>query len=923
MHPDRWRQIESLYHAALEREVSRRAAFLREASGDDEVLRREVESLLAEHERTGSFIESPALEQAARTLAAEQVARQENKEKQMVGRTISHYRILEKLGGGGMGVVYKAEDTSLGRCVALKFLPEEFAEDRKAVDRFKREARAASALNHPSICTIHEIGEHEGKPFIAMECLEGQTLKHVIGPVAAVYDRRGAGNEVGAHRAPLQLDTLLDLSIQIADALDAAHAKGIVHRDIKPANIFVTTRGQAKILDFGLAKLSLQMLRSAQHDKGRGVTLSVSEGSAVPTGGGDAAAATTDESLTSSGMAVGTVEYMSPEQVRAEEVDHRTDLFSFGLVLYEMATGRRAFAGDSPGIVFDAILNRAPIAPLRVNPELPDALERIIDKSLQKDRKLRYQTAADLRADLARLKRETEQAVAPVSPPPETVAAISYRHARRADVKSPLLRRVALAAGGFVIATVAVLLALNVAGLRDRLFRAAPPGPRIQSLAVLRLENLSGDPEQDYFADGMTEALIAEVGQIGALRVISRTSVMQYKGARPKGGIREIAQQLNVDAVVEGSVLRAGDRVRITAQLIDAKTDRHLWAHSYERDLRDVLALQGEIARAIADEVKVKLSPDVQARLARARPVDPEAYEAYLKGRHLGFLNDAKAIEFHQRATQIDPTWAPPLAGIVVPTINLVRPPMEACAKARTAARKALELDDTLSEAYHAMASVRYHCDWDWPGAERGFKRAIELDPTNSQARHFYSHYLLAMRRFDESLIESKRALELDPLSEVLNFHFAWHYVFTHKPDLAIEQARKMFEVFPNSRGGHAYRMWAYEMKGLYEQAIADELDSKMAARLKRSYGRFGARGYWQTRLDSALEQTKQGYVSPLYIAKLYAQLGQRDEAFAWLEKAYDERGAWMAEWIYHPRFDPLRSDPRFQDLLRRMNFPP
>ena len=449
----------------------------------------------------------------------------------------------------------------------------------------------------------------------------------------------------------------------------------------------------------------------------------------------------------------------------------------------------------------------------------------------------------------------------------------------------------------------------------------ALPYQRIQSIAVLPLENLSGDKDQEYFADGMTEELTTTLGKIGSLRVISRTSVMRYKST--KKPIPEIARELNVDAVVEGSVMRSGGRVRITANLLDARSDRHLWAESYERDLRDILALQSDVAQAIAREVQVKLTPQEQTRLARALPVNPEAYEAYLKGRHLEYLDNAKAVEFHQRATQIDPTWAPAHAAIVTSTLVLGLPPMEACAKARAAAGKALELDDTLSEAHSAMAQVKLDCDWDWPGTEREFKRALELDPSNSKAHHFYSHYLLAMRRFDESLIESKRALELDPLSELLNFHLAWHYVWAHQPDLAIEQCRKWLEVFPNSVLGHLFRMLAYEMKGLYEEAIGDELDSKMAARLKRAYGRLGARGYWQSRLDSALEQSNQHYFSPLIIAGFYARLGQREEAFAWLEKAYDERSVWMAQLSCDPRFDPLRSDPRFQELLRRMNFPP
>ena len=517
--------------------------------------------------------------------------------------------------------------------------------------------------------------------------------------------------------------------------------------------------------------------------------------------------------------------------------------------------------------------------------------------------------------------------VAPVSPPTASAAGTPPLQPVRAVRKPPPQKRSGLALGALaLIALLAVLAALNVAGLRDRLLRAvgaqhAAPLPKIESIAVLPLENLSRDPEQEYFADGMTEELITSLGKISALRVISRTSVMHYKGT--KKTLPDIARELNVDALVEGTVQRAGNRVRITANLLDARSDRHLWAESYERDLGDVLALQGEVARDITNEIQIMLTPQEQARMASARPVNPEAYEAYLKGRYLEFLDDAKAVEFHQRATQIDPTWAPPHAAIVAPTLVLELPPMEACAKARAAAGKALELDDTLSEAHTAVAQVKLDCDWDWPGTEREFKRAIELDPSSSKARHFYSHYLLAMRRFDESLIESKRALELDPLSELLNFHLTWHYVWAHQPDLAIEQCRKMLEVFPNSRLGHFFRMLAYEMKGLYEQAIADELDSKKAARLKRAYGRFGARGYWQSRLDSELEQTNQRYVSPLVIAGFYAQLGQRDEAFAWLEKAYDERTVWMAQLSCDPRFDPLRSDPRFHDLLRRMNFPP
>ena len=508
----------------------------------------------------------------------------------MIGQTLGHYHILEKLGGGGMGVVYKAEDTRLGRHVALKFLPEELSKDRPALDRFHREARAASALNHPNICTIHDIDEYKGQQFMVMELLEGQTLKHHIGG------------------KPLQAEQVLELGVQIADALEAAHAKGIVHRDIKPANIFVTPRGQVKVLDFGLAKLAPQSQRV-----GEAMGASASD-----------TCLTLDEALTSPGTFLGTVAYTSPEQVRGEEVDARSDLFSFGLVLYEMATGQLAFTGNTSGVILEAILNKAPASPLHLNSKLPPKLEEVINKALEKDPKFRSQTASELRADLQRLKRDTDSGLA---------AALLA-----SDTRPP-------------------------AGARRG--RKARPG-RIKALAVLPLENLSGDPEQEYFADGMTEALITDLAQIRALRVISRTSTMQYKGA--KKALLEVARELNVDAVVEGSVLRSGDRVRITAELIHAATDQHLWAKSYERDLRDILALQSEVARSIADEIKIKLTSRERTHLARIRAVNPDAHEAYLKGRYHWnkFTEEGlkESIEYFKRATDIDPTNALSYAGL-------------------------------------------------------------------------------------------------------------------------------------------------------------------------------------------------------------------------------------------------------------------
>ena len=867
MNPDRWREIERLYHAALGLDEDRRPAFLDRACAGDTGLRRELESLLAFDKRAENFIESPALEVAANMLANDPAFLD-------TGSSLGPYQIISQVGAGGMGKVYLAHDTRLGRKVALKVLPGEFTQDPDRVRRFELEARTASALNHPNILTIFEIGRVDDAHYIATEFIEGPTLRQQI------------------RRSRVALRQALDIACQIVSAVAAAHEAGIVHRDVKPENIMIRPDGYIKVLDFGIAKLT--------------------EAYAAALDPSDVAsdAETVMALTTETGVVMGTTSYMSPEQARGQKVDARTDLFSLGVVVYEMIAGVAPFAAPTPADVLAAILAREPRPVTSFSTDVPEALDWIIAKTLRKDRAERYQTAKELLGDLRSLKQ-------------------------RLEFEEELKRSL-----GSGVIGVGVIAAADQASAAT-----GPAAPQlhtsqsqrvIDSLAVLPLVNTLADPGMEYFSDGVTESVINALSELPELHVMAWSTVSRYKDRQVDP--REVGRDLGVRAVLAWRVVQLGDRLVIKTELVDARDGSRLWGEAYGCDQSDIFDVETRISKEISEKLLLRLTAEERKRLEKRYTENTEAYHAYLKGRH--FWNKRtdegvrQAIEHFNKAIDTDPSYALAYAGLADCYLILgsfgvaLLPPKEAMPRAREAATRALELDETLAEAHASLAYCLTNYYWDWAAAEREFKRCFELKPGYATAHHWYGLlYLVAIGQADEAVKEIRKASELDPLSLPISANVGLLLSVAGRHDEAIEQLTKTLELDPNFVYSHWQLAVVYERKGMYDEAI-EEFEKAIAlsgrgtlptSLLGHAYAVSGRRDEALAVVDQLIEISKRRYISSYRVAVIFAGLGDKEQAFAWLDRAVDERDGWLIWLKLDPMVDPLRSDRRFNKLLRKI----
>jgi len=798
----------------------------------------------------------------------------------LIGKTVSHYRVLEAIGGGGMGMVFQAQDLKLGRHVALKFLPEELASDPGALRRFVREAQTASALNHPNICTIYEIEEHEGQPFIAMELLEGDNLHHCMAALEPMA---------------FPLDSIVDIGIQICDGLQAAHDKGVIHRDIKPANLFVTKHGTVKILDFGVAQLA-----EGEQDEQKGAgnaspTLSSSTGDDHRSHAHPAYA-----SLTRTGATSGTVGYMSPEQVRKEKLDVRTDIFSFGLTLYEMATGKRAFTGDSVAAVHDAILNQTPVAASEINRTIPSAVEEVLAKALQKDRSRRYQSASDLRADLRRLKPDGDS-------DHTAVAALVPVIERRV-----LPRWIGIAGAALVVAAIVGLQLFRMSGANT-----------VDAIAVLPFVNATNVADNEYLSDGITEDLINTLSELPKVKVVARSTVFRFKGKDEDPA--KIGQQLKVDAVLTGRLSEHNGELTIQTDLVNTADGTQMWGAQYSRSKPNLMTLRGDIVNEVAARLRAKVSGEQHEEMIKPETRNSEAYDLYLKGRYAwnqrGGDNVRASIDAFRQAIVADPNFALAYSGLadaysIAPPYG-VSTPKEAHALALAAATKALQLEPNLAEAHAAMGAALAHTR-QWEAAEKEFKRSLELNSNNASAHYLYGfEHLTPMNRLEEAAHEYRAALEIDPLSPIINGNYGVLLFMQHKYDESMQQLKKTMDLQAGFTVTSLRMGDLLALKGDFENAVIQR-HAYFPNMVIPEHA--DARSYGQATVDAIARLT--GYQPDYLTAEAWVWVEDKDKAFEYLERGCAEEDNLEPVFLRSPSFDPIRSDPRYAEVTRCLRIP-